>query len=139
MDTALVAFVQRFEASDFERIYLKTRHQQLAKRLRRLPQPPKTGLTLCERIAFVAFPGLVTAPPGLLDLPLWLVSPALLQRATAAGHRVVVSLVNEAHDFHQALALPGLFGVVTNRPEVAAQSVKAPRASVHPRSSQADD
>jgi glycerophosphoryl diester phosphodiesterase len=121
MDAALVAFVQRFAAPDFERISIKTRHQWLANRLRRLPQPPRTGLTLCERIAFVAFPGLVTAPPGLLDLPLWLVSPALLQRATAAGHRVVVSLVNEPQDFHQALALPGLVGVVTDRPEVAVQ------------------
>jgi glycerophosphoryl diester phosphodiesterase len=121
MDAALAAFVQRFAASDFERIYIKTRHQWLANRLRRLPQPPKTGLTLCERIAFVAFPGLVTAPPGLLDLPLWLVSPALVQRATAAGHRVVVSVVNETQDFQQALALPGLFGVVTDRPDVALQ------------------
>ena len=94
MDAALVAFVQRFEARDFDRIYIKTRNQRLANRLRRLPQPPRTGLTLCERIAFVAFPGLVTSPPGLLDLPLWLVSPALVQRATAAGHLVVVSLVN---------------------------------------------
>jgi glycerophosphoryl diester phosphodiesterase len=121
MIAALAAFVQRFEAPDFKRIYIKTRNQRLANRLRRLPQPPRTGLTLCERIAFVAFPGLVTSPPGLLDLPLWLVSPALVQRATAAGHRVVVSLVNEAQDFQKALALQGLFGVVTDRPDVACQ------------------
>ena len=121
MNAALVTFVQRFEAPDFERIYIKTRNQQLANRLRRLPQPPRTGLTLCERIAFVAFPGLVTSPPGLLDLPLWLVSPGLVQRTTAAGHLVVVSLVNDAQDLHKALALPGLFGVVTDRPEVASQ------------------
>jgi glycerophosphoryl diester phosphodiesterase len=120
MIAALVAFVQGFEAADFERIYIKTRNQRLANRLRRLPRPPKTGLTQCERVAFVAFPGLVTSPPGLLDLPLWLVSPALVQRATAAGHLVVVSVVNEAQDWHKALALPGLFGVVTDRPEVAA-------------------
>ncbi|MGE3541183.1 MAG: glycerophosphodiester phosphodiesterase family protein [Candidatus Tectimicrobiota bacterium] len=119
MDTALMAFVQRFEGADFSRIYIKTRSQQLANRLRRLPQPPKTGLTLCERVAFVAFPGLVTSPPGLLDLPLWLVSPALLQRATAAGHLVVVSLVNETQDWRKVLTLPGVFGVVTDRPEAA--------------------
>ena len=121
MDAALVAFVQRFEAPDFERIFIKTRNQRLANRLRRLPHPPRTGLTLCERIAFVAFPGLVTSPPGLLDLPLWLVSPSLVHRATAAGHLVVVSQVNEAQDWHKALALPGLFGVVTDRPDVAFQ------------------
>jgi glycerophosphoryl diester phosphodiesterase len=121
MDAALVAFVQRFEAPDFDRIYIKTRSQRLANRLRRLPQPPKTGLTLCERMAFVAFPGLVSPPPGLLDLPLWLVSPALVQRATAAGHLVVVSLVNEAQDLHKVLALPDLFGVVTDRPDIAFQ------------------
>jgi glycerophosphoryl diester phosphodiesterase len=121
MAAALAAFVQRFEAPDFERIYIKTRNQQLANRLRRLPQPPKTGLTFCERVAFVAFPGLVSSPPGLLDLPLWLVSPALVQRATAAGHLVVVSLVNEAQALHKALILPGLFGVVTDRPDMAIQ------------------
>jgi hypothetical protein len=54
-------------------------------------------------------------------LPLWLVSPSLVQRANTAGHRVVVSLVNEAQDWHKALALPGLFGVVPDRPEMAFQ------------------
>ena len=72
-------------------------------------------------VAVVTFPGLVTSPPGLLDLPLWLVSPALVQRATVAAHLVVVSPVHDAQDLHKALALPGLFGVVTDRPEVASQ------------------
>ena len=121
MDDALVAFVRRFRAPDFDHIYIKTRSQRLANRLRRLPQPPKTGLTLCERIAFVAFPGLVASPPGVLDLPLWLASPSLVKRAMAAGHLVVVSMVNEPQAFQKALALPGVFGIVTDRPEMAFQ------------------
>jgi glycerophosphoryl diester phosphodiesterase len=61
------------------------------------------------------------SPPGVLDLPLWLASPSLVKRATAAGHLVVVSMVNEPQDFQKALALPGLFGIVTDRPEMAFQ------------------
>ena len=72
-------------------------------------------------VAVVTFPGLVTSPPGLLDLPLWLVSPARVQRATVAGHLVVVSPVHDAQDLHKALALPGLFGVVTDRPDMVSQ------------------
>jgi hypothetical protein len=34
---------------------------------------------------------------------------------------VVVSLVNEAQALHQALELPDLFGVVTDRPDMAIQ------------------
>ena len=127
MDAALVALVQDFEEQDFDRIYIKTRNQRLANRLRSLPRPPKTGLTLCERIAFVAFPGLVSSPPGILDLPRWLVSPSLLKRAAAAGHLVVVSLVNDQQDLQKVLDLGGLFGVVTDRPDVVFQMRHAER------------
>jgi hypothetical protein len=39
----------------------------------------------------------------------------------AAGHLVVVSMVNEPQAFQKTLALPGVFGIVTDRPEMAFQ------------------
>ena len=121
MKSALASLVRSFDAHDFARIFIKTRSQALADYLRRLPQPPQVALTLCERVAVVAFPGVGRFAPGLLDLPRWLVSPNLLRRAVRDGHTVVVSTVNTPKRLQQVLALPGLFGIVTDRPDLLHQ------------------
>jgi hypothetical protein len=121
MKSALASLVRSVDAHDFARIFIKTRSQALADYLRRLPQSPQVALTLCERVALVVFPGVGRFAPGLLNLPRWLVSPNLLRHAVRNGHPVVVSTVNTPKRLHQVLALPGLFGIVTDRPDLLHQ------------------
>lgn len=121
MERALAKLIRSFGTHDFTRIFIKTRSQALADSLRRLPQPPQVALTWCERVAFVTFPRARRLAPGLLDLPMWLASPTLLRHAARHGHPVVVSTVNAPKQLQRVLTLRGLFGIVTDRPDLLHQ------------------
>ena len=120
MAEALFAFVVAdFDAVVREFVYIKTHDQGLTDRLRVLDPPPRVAFNTVERILLALSPGRFDGyPPTWLDLNREFLLPHMVAWSERQCHILTVSTVDEVDEMERLLAIEGVDGLVTDRPDL---------------------
>ncbi len=121
MRAALLRFVgsPAYTAAIRQRVYIKVNDSALAAALRDLEPPPRVAFSSSERAELVMTPAAVAhLEPSWIDLNPPYLTAALVDWAHDHQHLITASTVDEVAALEQLLGdLPGLDGIVTNRPD----------------------
>jgi glycerophosphoryl diester phosphodiesterase len=121
MRAALLRFVgsPAYTAAIRQRVYIKVNDNALAAALRGLEPPPRVAFSSAERAELVMTPEAVAhLDPSWIDLNPPYLTAALVDWAHDQRHLITASTLDEMAELERLIErLPGLDGIVTNRPD----------------------